>query len=192
MFYYIYNISFSTIYTMKTFSTKFNLKKIILLILISVCFNTVNAQEKTSDFWNYVRFGGGVGLSFGDGFFSGTLAPSAIYEFNNQFALGLGLNGTYNSRKNFYKSTIFGGSLIGLFQPINEIQLSAEFEELNVSRKWEDNLGIEDQNYWYPALFIGAGYRTQNVTFGIRYDVLYDEDKSIYADPWMPFVRFYF
>ncbi|WP_335972572.1 alpha-ketoglutarate decarboxylase [Gaetbulibacter jejuensis] len=177
---------------MKTFSTKFNLKKIILLILISVCFNTVNAQEKTSDFWNYVRFGGGVGLSFGDGFFSGTLAPSAIYEFNNQFALGLGLNGTYNSRKNFYKSTIFGGSLIGLFQPINEIQLSAEFEELNVSRKWEDNLGIEDQNYWYPALFIGAGYRTQNVTFGIRYDVLYDEDKSIYADPWMPFVRFYF
>ncbi|MEY8868567.1 alpha-ketoglutarate decarboxylase [Meridianimaribacter flavus] len=177
---------------MKTFSTKFNLKKIILLILISVCFNTVNAQEKTSDFWNYVRFGGGVGLSFGDGFFSGTLAPSAIYEFNNQFALGLGLNGTYNSRKNFYKSTIFGGSLIGLFQPINEIQLSAEFEELNVSRKWEDNLGIQDQNYWYPALFIGAGYRTQNVTFGIRYDVLYDEDKSIYADPWMPFVRFYF
>ncbi|RYH73477.1 alpha-ketoglutarate decarboxylase [Flavobacteriaceae bacterium 144Ye] len=177
---------------MKTFSTKFNLKKIILLILISVCFNTVNAQENTSDFWNHVRFGGGVGLSFGDGFFSGTLAPSAIYEFNNQFALGLGLNGTYNSRKNFYKSTIFGGSLIGLFQPINEIQLSAEFEELNVSRKWEDNLGIEDQNYWYPALFIGAGYRTQNVTFGIRYDVLYDEDKSIYADPWIPFVRFYF
>ncbi|TBV25195.1 alpha-ketoglutarate decarboxylase [Meridianimaribacter sp. CL38] len=177
---------------MKTFSTKFNLKKIILLILISVCFNTVNAQENTSDFWNHVRFGGGVGLSFGDGFFSGTLAPSAIYEFNNQFALGLGLNGTYNSRKNFYKSTIFGGSLIGLFQPINEVQLSAEFEELNVNRKWEDNLGIEDQNYWYPALFIGAGYRTQNVTFGIRYDVLYDEDKSIYADPWMPFVRFYF
>ena len=146
----------------------------------------------SNDFWNHVRFGGGIGLSFGDGFFSGTLAPSAIYEFNEQFALGVGVNGTYNKRKNFYKSTVVGGSLIGLFNPIQEIQLSAEFEELKVNRNWEDRLGIEDQNYWYPALFIGAGFRTRNIAVGIRYDVLYDKDKSIYADPWAPFVRVYF
>ena len=41
-------------------------------------------------------------------------------------------------------------------------------------------------------LFIGAGYRSGNVTFGIRYDVLYDEKKSIYADAWVPFVRVFF
>lgn len=82
--------------------------------------------------------------------------------------------------------------MIGLYNPIRELQVSAEFEELSVSRKWEDNLGIEDQNYWYPALFVGLGYRNQNLTLGIRYDVLYDRDKSIYADPWMPFVRVYF
>jgi hypothetical protein len=164
----------------------------LVLVVIFTTFQSINAQGEKSDFWQHVRYGGGIGLNFGDGFFSGTLAPSAIYEFNNQVALGVGLNGTYNSQKNFYKSTIFGGSLIGLFSPINEIQLSAEFEELNVSRKWEDDLGIADENYWVPALFIGAGYRNGNVTFGIRYDVLYDREKSIYADPWAPFVRFYF
>lgn len=165
------------------------------LILIVLSLN-VQAQiqiSKTSDdFWNHVRFGGGVGLSFGDGFFSGTLAPSAIYEFNDQLAVGVGLNATYNKQKNTYKSTVLGGSLIGLFNPMPEIQLSAEFEELNVSRKWDARFGYANDNYWYPALFLGAGFRTRNVSVGIRYDVLYDKGKSIYADAWAPFVRVYF
>jgi hypothetical protein len=72
-------------------------------------------------FWDKVRFGGGIGLGFGDGFFSGTLAPSAVYEFNNTFALGVGFNGTYNTKKEFYKSTVLGGSLIGLFNPVDAI-----------------------------------------------------------------------
>ena len=170
------------------------IKKIFFTFFVtfSTCLFAQNNVINSNDFWNHVRFGGGIGLSFGDGFFSGTLAPSAIYEFNEQFALGVGVNGTYNKRKNFYKSTVVGGSLIGLFNPIQEIQLSAEFEELKVNRNWEDRLGIEDQNYWYPALFIGAGFRTRNIAVGIRYDVLYDKDKSIYADPWAPFVRVYF
>ncbi len=172
------------------------LQKNMLFIGFLLSISTVSVSQTLSPdsngFWEQVSFGGGIGLSFGNGFFSGTLAPSAIYEFNRQFALGLGLNGTYNSRKDFYKSTIFGGSILGLFNPIQEIQLSAEFEELNVHRNWENDLDIADENYWYPALFMGVGYRTQNITIGIRYDILYDEDKSIYADPFVPFVRVYF
>ena len=160
------------------------------IILSSV--STLNAQQSQDNFWDSVRFGGGIGLSFGDGFFSGTLAPSAIYEFNNQVALGFGLNGTYNKQKDFYKSTILGGSLIGLFSPINEIQLSAEFEELHVNRRYDSHLNLENDTYWSPALFLGVGYRNGNVTFGVRYDMLYDKDKSIYANAWAPFVRFYF
>lgn len=169
-----------------------NLKLFYILVLL-FAFQVTSAQDlsKNNDFWNHVRFGGGVGLSFGDGFFSGTLAPSAIYDFNRQFSLGLGLNGTYSSRKNLYKSTVLGGSLIGLFNPIDEIQISAEFEELNVSRKFDDPI-YEDDNYWYPALFVGAGYRSRNVTIGVKYDLLYSDTKSIYANAWMPFVRFYF
>ena len=175
--------------------SKFSLiskKTALFFAIIFIGLNTLSAQQNKSTFWNQVRFGGGIGLSFGDGFFSGTLAPSAIYEFNNQVALGLGLNGTYNSQKDFYKSTILGGSIISLFNPADVIQLSAEFEELHVNRKYESYYNLPNDTYWSPALFVGAGYRSGNVTLGIRYDLLYDKDKSIYANAWAPFLRFYF
>ena len=165
---------------------------IVFHLLFLAFFNPLMAQQTSNDFWNHLRFGGGVGLSFGDGFFSATLAPSAIYEFNNTVALGFGLNGTMSNSKGFYKSTIFGGGLIGLFNVVSGLQLSMEFEELNVNRTYDMNLGLPNDNYWSPALFMGAGYRSGNVTVGVRYDVLYDKEKSIYADPWAPFVRFYF
>jgi hypothetical protein len=170
-----------------------HLKLAIILIVFSLNPSTTNAQDSQDSFWNNVKFGGGLGLSFGNGFFSGTIAPSAIYEFNNQFAAGIGLNATYAKQGDLFKSTILGASVISLFNPIEEIQLSAEFEELNVNRNFDENF-IEnaDDNYWYPALYLGAGYRTGNFTVGIRYDVLYDNDKSIFADPWMPFFRVYF
>ena len=177
-------------------NSSLHLKIIVSSILFTFCLNSIHAQQKintsTANFWNHVRFGGGIGLSFGDGYFSGTVAPSAIYQFDTNVALGIGLSASYYKREERYKSTVLGGSIIGLFNPINEIQLSSEFEQLNVNRKFENNLNLEDDNYWYPALFLGAGYRSGNFTVGVRYDVLYDEDKSIYADPWMPFIRVYF
>lgn len=172
-------------------------KKIIfaatLIFLLTLSAKSQNRNFPTQDnFWSHVRFGGGVGLGFGDGWFSGTLAPSAIYEFNHQFALGAGLSATYAKHRDEYNATILGGSLIGLFNPIPEIQLSAELEEAHVNRNFElDGLDLSD-NYWVPSLFLGAGYRTQNITFGVKYNVLHDEEKSIYADAIIPFVRVYF
>lgn len=172
--------------------------KIIVLSLITCFFMTFgNAQEiltkQKSDFWKNVCFGGGLGLSTGNNFFSATLAPSAIYQFDSSVALGIGLNATYNKSKNFYKSTIFGASLLGLFNPVQEIQLSAEFEQLNVNQKFEGAFAsYSDRNYWTPAIFIGAGYRTNNITAGVRYDLLYDDNKSVYANALVPFIRVYF
>jgi hypothetical protein len=175
------------------FSSLFNCKT-YLIVFVFFNFSLVSFSQNldnTSDFWNHVRFGGGIGLSFGDGFFSGTISPTGIYDFNSKFSAGVGLNATYNKQDNFFKSTIFGASIIGLFNPIQELQLSAEFEQLNVSRKFEDSV-FKSENYWYPALFMGIGYGNGNVTFGIRYDLLYSREKSIYADPYMPFVRVFF
>ena len=178
------------------FVFKNSFKFTVLLVLSTLFFGILNAQNisqpQESNFWNHVRFGGGIGLSFGNGFFSGTVAPSAIYDVNETVSFGLGLNATFNNRKDFYKSTVLGGSVLALINPIREIQISAEFEELHVSRKWDEFYDRGDEKYWYPALFLGAGYRSGNITFGVRYDVLYDRQKSIYSDPWMPFVRFYF
>ncbi|RMA66267.1 alpha-ketoglutarate decarboxylase [Ulvibacter antarcticus] len=168
------------------------LKQNTMFILLLLCTTTLYAQEDRSLFWSNVHFGGGIGLSFGDGFFSGTLAPSAIYDFNDQFALGVGLSGTYNSQKNLYSSTILGGSILGLYNIIPQLQVSAEFEELHVSRAYEGFLERPNDDYWYPALFVGVGYRQGNFTIGLRYDLLYDSVKSVYANAYVPFVRVYF
>lgn len=172
-------------------------KSALLFLLFLMSFQPILfAQNDKSEFWNHVSIGGGIGLSFGSGFFSGTIAPSAIYRFNPQVAMGLGLNYTYNEDKDFYRSSIFGGSLIGFYNPIREVQLSAEFEQLNVNRNYYNTVLNYDENYWYPALFLGAGYSIitgkVSTAIGMRYDVLYDKNKSIYAQPWAPFIRVYF
>ena len=174
----------------------FNSPKIVILSILSCFFMTfANAQDnlpqEKSEFWKNVRFGGGLGLSTGSNFFSATLAPTAIYQFDNAFALGVGLNGTYNKSKNVYKSTILGASILGLYSPIRDIQLSGEFEQNHVNRNF-DNPAFADDAYWVPSLFIGAGYTTNNVTIGVRYDVLFDDSKSIYANALIPFVRVFF
>ncbi|MBP1838424.1 hypothetical protein [Formosa algae] len=172
-------------------SYKYFLRSIILISFFSLSFKNIYAQN--SSFSDNVKFGGGIGLGFSNDFFSGTIEPAALYQFNSQFALGVGLNFTYNSQKDFYKSTIIGGTLTGLYTPISNIQLSGEFQQLHVNRTYDnDRIFYDDEKYWFPALLLGVGYQTNNVTIGVRYDVLYDDDKSIYGSPWSPFIRVYF
>ncbi|WAC03838.1 alpha-ketoglutarate decarboxylase [Lacinutrix neustonica] len=164
---------------------------VFTLIFITLAHSQGDSSKAENNFWQQVRFGGGIGLSIGNAVFSATLAPSAVYDFNRQFSLGVGLNGTYYRQKNAFKSTILGGSVISLFNPIQEIQLSGEFEQNHVSQNF-DAVAFQDDSYWVPALFVGMGYRVQQATIGLRYDVLYDNDKSVYATPWAPFIRVYF
>lgn len=143
-----------------------------------------------SDFWSKVQYGGGIGLSVGTGYTDISVAPGAIYNFNPFVAAGVGLQGSYLRVKGNYESYLYGGSLIGLFNPIEQIQLSAELEEVRVNTNFI--LGGFSNNFWNTALFFGAGYRTQNVTIGARYNVLYQKNDLVYSDAFMPFVRVYF
>lgn len=170
--------------------------KSILIIIIAIITNTLQAQQRTSarisndDFWKNVQFGGGIGLGFSSGYTNISLAPSAIYNFNEYVALGLGAQYTYIKQKNFYASHLYGGSLIGLFNPLPQIQLSAELEELRVNINLDGSTS-NSQDYWNTGLFLGAGYRNGNVTVGARYNVLKDTN-NIYGSAFMPFVRVYF
>ena len=171
---------------------KKGLLAVLLTVLISLPFSAQNAND-SNQFWNNVQFGGGIGLNFGDGFFSGAISPNAIYNINPYVATGVGLNFLYSSQRDVFKSTVVGGSIIGLFNPIPEVQVSTEFEQLYVNRDFDEQFVSNlDDKYWYPALFLGLGYRSGNVTFGIRYDILYDADTSIQNEAWMPFIRFWF
>ena len=148
-----------------------------------------------SDFWKKVQIGGGLGLNFGSGFTDVTVAPSAIYNFNEYVVAGVGLQGSYVRVRNNYESYIYGGSLIGIFNPFEQIQVSAELEQLRVNTNFYESGFLakdENDNFWNTALYLGLGYRTENVTVGIRYNVLYNANKSVYSEPFMPFVRVYF
>ena len=158
------------------------------IICIS-CFSQ-NGNSR-SEFWNNVHYGGGIGIGFGNDTFNGAIAPSAIYQANDQVGLGLGLNLNY-SKFGDSKLLAYGASLMSLYNPIQPLQLSVELEQLRINRNYEYDGGNVEDDYWSPALFIGIGYTNRNVTFGIRYDLLYDENKSIYIDPLMPFIRVYF
>lgn len=166
---------------------------ISLIVLIS---NSLLAQQQTirskssSDFWKNVQFGGGIGLGFGSNFTDISLSPSAIYNFNDYVALGVGAQYTYLKQKNYYASHLYGGSIIGLFNPIQQIQLSAELQELRVNINLDETNG-NALNYWNTALFLGAGYRNGNATIGARYNVLRDNN-NIYGSAFMPFIRVYF
>ncbi len=168
---------------------------LILIALFFSCFafpqQQYNSVKTPDDFWQNVQFGGGLGLSIGNRYTDISVAPSAIYNVNEYFAVGLGAQYTYVKQKDLYNSNLYGGSLITLFNPISEIQLSAELEQLRVNVKGIGYTNFSN-NFWNTGLFLGAGYRSGNVTVGARYNVLHDDNKSAYSDAFMPFVRFYF
>lgn len=180
-------------------STFSSLTKYLFIFFILFCYENVIAQyqqtpQSRSPFWSNVQFGGGLGLSFGNGYTDISVAPSAIYNVNPYLALGLGLQASYVSSKNYYDSGIYGASFLTYINPIPQIQLSINLNESYVNNHYEAYNGYNGytDNFWNTALFLGAGYRTGNVTVGLAYNVLFDENDNVYGDALMPFVRAYF
>ena len=166
---------------------------IIVLILtnyVAISQNT-NAVVQKSEFWQRVQFGGGLGLTFGD-FTNISIAPQAIYNVNEFVSVGAGIQYNYLKNRDISKSTMIGGSLLGLFNPIESVQLSLEVEQLRVNQTFlQTTPNLKDQ-FWNTALFVGGGYRVGNVSIGARYNLLFNKDKNIYGSAFMPFVRAFF
>lgn len=168
----------------------YNMKHKILTLVLLIGFSCLS-QNTPGDFWGNVRFGGGMGIGFTNGGFNGSLSPSAIYRLNDRFATGAGIGFNY-AKFNDDTLLAYGGSILSLYNPIPNIQFSGELEQMRINRTYALEGSNREENYWSPALFLGIGFSNQNITFGLRYDVLYDDDKSIYANALMPFVRVYF
>lgn len=177
---------------------------LLIAILFSTNF-TVFCQEVAptvptkNQFWSKVTFGGGLGLVFGN-FTNLSIAPSAKYSFNEQFSVGTGLQYSYISSVNQYKSNIFGGSIFTLYNPIPEVQLSLDMEQLYVNTTYDFTIiplpgtaqQLPESKFWTTALFVGGGYSMGGLTIGGRYNLLFDKNKSAYSTAFMPFVRVFF
>jgi len=182
-------------------NVKFHFSSFLTRMAISVCFllffNVIKAQDtiarpSKSNFSKNIRIGGGLGVAVGNGYSNIVVAPSAIYKLNDFVALGLGLQYSYVKEKDFYKSHIYGASAIGLVNPIREVQLSLELEQVRVNNTYTQTLPKITDNFWNTALFLGAGYCNENVTIGLRYNVLHRDKNNVYTDALMPFIRIYF
>lgn len=166
-------------------------KKLFFVLFFFMIPIFCNAQGSPDTFWDKVRYGGGFGVGFGNSTFNASLSPSAIYDANDQWAFGAGLTGNYASFGDD-ELIAYGGNLLSLYNPIPFLQFSVEFEQLRVHREFSSINGGGAADYWSPGLFLGLGYSNDYVTFGLRYNILYDIDRSIYADALVPFVRIYF
>ena len=165
-------------------------KNLFFLILFCVGFISTSFSQQTSDsFADHLRYGGSFNVGFSNNYTTVGISPSAIYQFDNGFAAGTSLSYFYTQQKVFdqtFTSNIFGGSIITLYNPLPYLQISAELEELNV------NDSFYPDSYWLTSLYLGISYQTGPVSFGLRYDVLYDDTKSIYGSSVSPVLRVYF
>ena len=172
------------------------ISKIIFTIIIfnftaiSVAQKDSIAVKSKSEFWKKVTFMPSIGLGFGNGSTNISVAPAAVYNVNKYYSVGMGLQYSYLKQRNVFSSSTYGASLIAIANPIKEIQISAELEQLIANVKNEVS-GIKT-NFPNTALFLGLGYRLGNSVFGARYNVLFKKDKGVYGDAFMPFVRIAF
>lgn len=171
---------------------------LIGLLLLSFSATTFAQSQQiisgsSNNFWKNVQFGGGFGLNIGNGFTDINLAPIAMYNVNQYFATGVGLQGSYMHSVNNFESINYGVSLMQLITPVDFLQFSVELEQLRVNLTYTDNLSNSvRENFWNTALFLGGGYRQQNLTVGVRYNVLFNKSDRVYSEALMPFVRVLF
>lgn len=150
-------------------------------------------------FQKYWSFGGNVGMSFWNGGTDILIAPKGFYHISPQFITGVGLTYIYSDGEYWinniggpnryvnYHSNSFGGSISAIYRPIPFLQFSAEYEGLQT--EWRSTI---DDSYWNNAIYLGASFVSGPVSFGIRYDVLYDSNRSVYGSAWTPVIGFYF
>ncbi len=155
--------------------------------------------QKKAPYQKSWSFGGNLGLSFWNGGTDILLAPKAYYNVSPMFMTGFGITYIYSSAEDDfakYSQNSFGASVLGAFRPIPFLQLSAEYEGLqtngNSTIKFPEDRDENNYSFWNNAIYLGASFVSRNVSFGVRYDVLYDSSRSVYSSAWSPVIGFYF
>ncbi|WP_372474281.1 alpha-ketoglutarate decarboxylase [Capnocytophaga sp. ARDL2] len=176
------------------------MKKIITLAL-GIMFSTYAVAQEyetpqvspVKSFFSDVQFGGDIGFGFGSNNRTSIIvAPKAVKPINQYVRAGLGVHYGYHSFGNHSKASIYGGSAIVIGNPIPQIQLMTELEQLRINSTVTNIYNVKSENnFWNTALFIGAGYNMGSVTMGIKYNVLHNSN-SIYVNAWNPFLQVFF
>lgn len=173
----------------------------LLLVLGFILFqsNSFAQREIYGDsipFKDRLFFGGNLGLQFG----TITLidvSPLAGVMITPKLSGGVGMTFQYydDNRIQGAEGTSYGGRLFGRYNIFPNIFAHAEYESIN----WEayDYFAEDFRRIWTDALFLGGGYFAPfgprgGANFTFLYNVLYDNQTSYYAEPYVIRVGFVF
>jgi hypothetical protein len=145
---------------------------------------------RQSNFWNRTRFGGNVGLQFGNPTFI-NLSPRVYYLPTEKLWLGVGVTYMYTQWKAPYvpfETSTYGANISVTYQVFNPLFLQAEYEPLNFEsfNRFEGTY----ERIWVHGLLIGGGISQPvgrgAVFFSALYNVTWkDADRSFYGSPWV-------
>ena len=179
------------------------MKKLIINISVCVAFlffsgqalaqtTNISVIDSAATIEPRLTFGCGFGINFLGGT-NITLSPNLMYAVSDKFSLGAGIQGSYISIKDVQSTTTIGLNVIGEYNLSKKLTTLLEFAELKVNTKQETAEGEIKNDFWESALFVGAGYNINNkISIGAKFNLLYDEDESVYASPIIPFVNITF
>lgn len=149
------------------------------------------SQTASSNRWT---FGGGLGVGFGsNSSFNVGVSPRVGYRLTEDFEAGLMGNFTYQT-SDYYNSTMFGVGPFANYYFARNFYLGSSFQQYFVNYNVKQDNGYKfskDES----ALYLGGGYMTQigNGSYfqvGLMYNVLWKENKSIFASGLVPSVGF--
>ncbi len=150
------------------------------------------ATDSTSITEKKWRFGCGFGLNFVGGT-NISISPNLTYSVSEKVSFGIGAQYSYVSLKDLRNTSTIGGNLGTLYRPSKKIVTLLELAQLYVTTKNETPEGEVKDTFWDTALFVGAGFFiTNKIVVGAKYNLLYDEDESVYTSPVIPFVNITF
>jgi len=182
----------------------FKIKLNIIFILMFLFVSKIQAQDdnfitddenttesdrslKDNKFAERLVKGGNFYINFWGDVFEINVNPILGYKVNEDFLVGVGMFIDYqNSNYYQFSSTILGGKVFARYFIYNNLFTQAEFEKLRISLKY--NYNSNANVYFYDGLYVGLGYnfgeyRNSGVTIMVLYDLLYNEENSIYQSP---------
>lgn len=170
------------------------MKKILTLSLIIssiLCFSQIAMSSGNQP--NRWTFGGGLGLGFGsNSYFNLQVSPRVGYKITEQLEGGLSGNVSWQT-SDYYRSTMFGVGPFANYYFGRSFFVGANLQQyfINSKEKFTNNKYSTDET----ALYLGGGYM-QNIgnnafaQFGIMYNVLWKDNKSIFSSGFVPSIGF--
>lgn len=148
------------------------------------------APRRNSNFLDRTRFGGNLGLQFGNPTFI-NISPRIYYLATEKLWIGVGGTYMYTRYKAPFvpfETSTYGGNLSVTYQIFQPIFLQAEYEPLNFD-SYNPLVG-EYERIWVQGVLLGGGISQQIGRGAVFLSALYnvtwlDANRSFYGSPWV-------